>query len=32
VKGPHQTVEAAFKQLVAGLHRSGAKLGPELVR
>ena len=32
VKGPHQTVEAAFKQLVAGLHAFGAKLGPELVR
>ena len=32
VKGPRQTVESAFAQLVDGLHKFGAKLGPELVR
>ncbi|MCF8169804.1 MAG: competence/damage-inducible protein A [Methylotenera sp.] len=32
VKGPSQTVESAFAQLVDGLHKFGAKLGPELVR
>ena len=32
VKGPRQTVESAFAQLVDRLHIFGAKLGPELVR
>lgn len=32
VKGPQLSVERAFKRLVEGLHKFGAKLGPELVR
>ena len=32
VKGPVEAVENAFIRLLAGLHKFGAKLGPELVR
>jgi molybdopterin-biosynthesis enzyme MoeA-like protein len=32
VKGTPDSLAAAYAELIAGLHREGAKLGPELVR